>query len=62
MPSEIDLNGRYDRQGRDIQYLGVAKQLPTGGYQVLANYYGALCIVEVRLTPDYTGYAVTTCP
>lgn len=51
MPDEIDLNGRTDAKDAGIEYLGMAKRQVDGKYRVLANVHGALCTVEVSVTP-----------
>ncbi len=50
MITEWLVDGRIDRRG--IRYLGIATRQPDGTWQCLADVGGALCRVEVTLTPD----------
>lgn len=46
---EINLDGFTDKKG--ITYIGAAKRQENGKYVCLANVGGALCRVEVSITP-----------
>ncbi len=46
---EIDLNGYVDKKG--VKYIGKAAKQPNGKWACLANVAGALCWVEVAITP-----------
>ena len=49
----VEVDGLQDtRCVEGIEYWGRATRQPDGTYQCLANVGGALCLVEVTLTPD----------
>lgn len=50
MITEWPVDGHMDKSG--ITYLGIATRQPDGTWHCLANVGGALCRVEVTLTPD----------
>lgn len=51
-PHVVDVDRRWDNQHEGIQFLGNATLQPNGMYRCLANVYGSLCVVEVRITPE----------
>lgn len=48
-PFEIDLDDHVDDKG--IRYIGKARRQSDGTWRCLANVGGALCLVEVKITP-----------
>jgi len=48
-PREVDVDGMMDSKG--VVFLGKATQQFDGTWRCLANVAGALCLVEVRITP-----------
>lgn len=55
---EIDIDGYVDERG--IKYLGKAVRQEDGTWQCLANVGGALCRVEVKITPKEQREEVTS--
>ncbi len=51
MRSEVDVDGYIDARG--IRYLGKATRQEDGTWRCLADVDGALCLVEVTLTPPF---------
>jgi len=48
---EINIDGRVDSNNANIKYLGSALEMDDGTWRCCANVGGALCLVEVILTP-----------
>jgi hypothetical protein len=52
---EVDLDGRIDPKRPYVRYIGRAhKDWASGKWRCLAEVESALCVVEVRLTPEPT--------
>lgn len=62
--TEVNLDGVRDKQG--VEFIGSARKQPDGTWVALANVGGALCRVEVVLTPHpklpSTGIIIGTKP
>ena len=50
---EFDLDGHFDPKREGIRYLGKATRFTDDTWRVLADVYGALCVVEVKLRLDF---------
>lgn len=48
-PTQLDIDGYVDSRG--VRYLGKAVQQFDGTWHALADVFGCLCLVEVRITP-----------
>lgn len=48
--TEIDVDGLVD-EGAGIRYLGKVTKMFDGSWRCLADVCGALCLVEVRISP-----------
>lgn len=49
LPDELDVDGMTDSSG--VRFIGKARRGPAGTWTCLADVGGALCRVEVRITP-----------
>jgi hypothetical protein len=56
---EIDIDGYVDEKG--IEYIGKATKQPDGKWACLANVAGALCLVELTITPKEIEVSTDKC-